>query len=443
MYWDESNSLIANNNAWFNRVATHPYSIGYDLNHESGHTRELVKDNLSYWMTEYKIDGFRFDLAKGFTQNNTGDDIGAWSAYDQSRVDIIMDYYNHVKSVNANANFILEHFADNSEETVLANNGCMLWGVMTEQFSQATMGYQSNSDFSAAYFGGEGGRAWNYPNLIPFMESHDEERQMFQNINYAAYGADNLETSLRYSKAAATFYMAIPGPKMIWQLEELGYDEGIQLCPDGTYTEDCRTAAKPIHWEYRDEPLRKELYNYYSWMARLKKGYATFREGSYTRDFSGSGKRMWLAHSDMNVVVAGNFGTTAFDMTPGFQHTGTWYDFFTGQSVEISDAGGHTVNFQPGDVHLWTDVPVGIVKTEGADNENDISIHPNPASDFIHIELNDKFNYIVTDITGKQILSGQLQKGTNELNISDLNQTLYIIHLYNDKTNISKKINVK
>ncbi len=443
MYWDEAANLPASNNAWFNRVAPHPYSIGYDLNHESDHTRNLVKDNLTYWMTEYKIDGFRFDLAKGFTQNNSGEDIAAWSAYDQSRINIITDYYNHIKSVNSNAYVILENFADNSEETVLANNGCMLWGVMTEQFAQATMGYQNNSDFSAAYFGGEGGRGWNYPNLIPFMESHDEERQMFQNMSYAAYGANNLETSLKFSKAAATFYMAIPGPKMIWQFGELGYDEGIELCPDGTYTDDCRTAAKPIHWEYRDDPLRKELYMYYSWMSRLKKAYPTFREGAYTRDFSGTGKRMWLSHSDMNVVVAGNFGTTAFDMTPGFQHTGTWYDFYSGESVEISDAAGHTVNFQPGDIHLWTDKPVGIVKNESVENTTELIIYPNPASDFIFLDLNDNFNYIISDITGKQILSGQAPKGTNKIDISKLNPALYIIHLYNDNTTVSKKINVK
>jgi hypothetical protein len=95
MYFDPnagSSGQPSGSNPWFNPQATHPYSIGYDFNHESASTRQFIKDVFSYWITEFKVDGFRLDLSKGLTQNNTGEDVGAWSAYDQSRVNILTDF---------------------------------------------------------------------------------------------------------------------------------------------------------------------------------------------------------------------------------------------------------------------------------------------------------------------------------------------------------------
>ena len=353
MYWDEENNQVASNSAWFNQEATHPYSIGYDFNHESTNTRELVKDVLSYWMTEYKIDGFRFDLSKGFTQFNSGGDVGVWSAYDQSRIDIIMDYYNHVKGIDSESYFILEHFADNGEEVVLANAGCMLWGVMTTQFAQTTMGYDNNHDFSWADYSERG---FTYPNLIPFMESHDEERMMYETVTYGNGFANDTTVSLQRMEAIATMYMTIPGPKMLWQFGETGYDESIFLCSDGSYSDDCRTSSKPIHWEYMNDLRRQKVYWTYAGMAKLKTENQAFLSGDFGQDQGGLGKRMWVSDATMNISVTANFATTGFDMSPSFQHTGTWYNYFTGESIDVSDAGGYTLYYNPGDYYVFTDV---------------------------------------------------------------------------------------
>lgn len=351
MYWDKTNNIPAANNPWFNQYATHPYSIGYDFNHESPDTRALIKDNLNYWLTEYKIDGFRFDLSKGFTQNNTGGDIAAWSQYDQSRIDIITDYYNYIKSVNPNAYVILEHFANNDEEIVLANTGCLMWGVMNEQFAQATMGYDTNSDISWASWQERG---FTYPNLIPFAESHDEERIMYDCLAYGNGFAGDTLISLKRNEAKAAIYMAIAGPKMLWQFEEIGYDESIFLCEDGTYTGDCRTSAKPVHWEYMQNYNRQKLYWTYAGMSKLKTQNDVFYTGTYGQDISGQGKRIWYSGNSLNASITANFATTGFNMTPSFQHTGTWYNYFTGESYEVTDV-NQTIYYNPGDFYVFTD----------------------------------------------------------------------------------------
>jgi len=146
---------------WFNETPKHDFNVGYDFNHESTRTRNFCKRVLGYWMDEYHIDGYRFDLSKGFTQNNTLGNIAAWSAYDQSRVNILNDYYSHMQSVEPGSYAILEHLGSNGEEEVLADSGMMLWGKMTTEYEEASMGYASNLSW-----GSYQNRGWSQPRLV-------------------------------------------------------------------------------------------------------------------------------------------------------------------------------------------------------------------------------------------------------------------------------------
>ena len=95
LYWDATNNKTASNNPWFNVDAPHPYSVFHDWNHEFELTREHVKKSLRYLLEEYKVDGFRFDLTKGFTNKNSTESTA--SNYDQSRIDILKDYNNAIR----------------------------------------------------------------------------------------------------------------------------------------------------------------------------------------------------------------------------------------------------------------------------------------------------------------------------------------------------------
>ena len=71
LYWDAANNRPAPNSPWFNVIPKHPYNVGFDFNHDSPDTKAYCKRVLNYWIGEYHIDGFRFDLSKGFTQVNS------------------------------------------------------------------------------------------------------------------------------------------------------------------------------------------------------------------------------------------------------------------------------------------------------------------------------------------------------------------------------------
>jgi 1,4-alpha-glucan branching enzyme len=450
MYWDSKNNRPAANNPWYNQVAPHPLSPGYDFNHESPYTKEFVKNVLKYWLSQYKIDGFRFDLAKGFTQKYTGNDINAWSQYDQSRVDIWKDYYSYIKSVKPDAYVILEELASNDEEKVLANEGMLLWGNMNKQFSQAAMGYQSNSDFSWAYYAN---RSYTYPNLIPYMESHDEERIMYNTITFgnssASFSYKNLDTALKSDAKTAAFYFAIPGPKMIWQFGELGYDYSINTCQNGELNDNCRTSPKPVHWDYWQQKNRRKLYFTYLNLMHLKTSQKAFLSGSFTYDLSGTGKREWISSDDFNLVLAGNFDVAGFNMTPSFQHTGIWYDFFNQDTIHVNKI-NKNMFFKPGEFHLFTDVYVpfvvdnqtNIAEKNHSSNSN-IKLFPIPANKFLTIAADDLYKIEILDISGKILKTLNMSNKQQTLDVSSLPKALYIFRFVNKKNSTAMKVIIK
>ena len=175
LYWNGSDNVSANN-PWYNVTTPHGFGVYQDLNHEVAMVKEHVNRSLEYLLKEYHVDGFRFDLTKGLT-NQSGKD----SAYDQSRVDILTGYYNTIKNANPDAVVILEHFVDD-ENYELGNRGMKVWRNMNNAYCQTAMGYSGDSDF--------GGLAdityqWAaFGSYVGFMESHDEERMGYKQIAY-------------------------------------------------------------------------------------------------------------------------------------------------------------------------------------------------------------------------------------------------------------------
>lgn len=142
----------------------------------------------------------------------------------------------------------------------------LIWGNLNYNYNEATMGYHNNnkSDFSWISYKKRG---WNKPHVIGYMESHDEERLLYKNYMYgnseAGYNIKDTTTALQRMELAANFFFTIPGPKMIWQFGEYGYDVTIE--------QNGRTGQKPIRWQYLNDWRRKYLFNVYAALIDLKK----------------------------------------------------------------------------------------------------------------------------------------------------------------------------
>lgn len=448
LYNDGGYSAPTLDNPWLNRVARHPYNVGYDFNHESPHTQYFVDRFNKYWLQEFNIDGFRYDLSKGFTQFNSGDNVGLWGQYDQSRINILKRLADEIHTYDSTAYLILEHFADNSEEIVLSDYGFMLWGNLNYNYNEATMGYHDNnkSDFSWISYQVRG---WNDPHVVGYMESHDEERLMYKNLQYGNssgdYDIQELFTALHRMKLAAAFFFTIPGPKMIWQFGELGYDFSINY-PSGTDND--RLTPKPIRWDYFQDTERYKLYRVFNELINLKKNYDVFSTDDYILGVSNSVKRIRLNHATMNVNILGNFDVVEKTTTAVFQNTGVWYDFFSGDSLEVMDV-NMQLTLEPGEFHIYTTeklpTPEGDILSDIEDIPNKLPIefslsqnYPNPFNPSTTISfavpVQSDVKIVIYNVLGeivKTIIDKKINAGSYSVSFNAGNTLSSGIYFYN------------
>lgn len=352
LYFNSSTQKPASNSPWFNVDPTHPYNVGYQFNHESVATKYFAKNVMKFWMSEYKIDGFRFDLAKGFTQTNNPTDVNAWSAYDASRVAIWNDYNTFIKSVdNNNFYVILENFASDQEEKEESAGGMMQWNNMNYAFNEASMGWVPTSDLTSLFFTAH---TYGAPdNLVNYAESHDEERLMYKNENYGnasgTYDVKTIATGLKRQELVAAFLLSAPGPKMIWEFGERGYDISVNY--------NGRLGDKPAHWEYMSDPLRKALYNAYAKLIKMKKNNDVFNTSNVQYVATGYLKSIALTGTNTNVMVIGNFDVVTQTGTVTFPSTGTYYDYMTGTTISVPTA-AMSITLAPGEYHIYSSTPL-------------------------------------------------------------------------------------
>ncbi len=446
MYWNAAMNQPAANNPWFNQTSPNPvYSWGNDFNHTSQATKDFVDRVTSYWMTEYKIDGFRFDFAKGFT-NTPGDGY----AYDPSRIAILERIAGKIWDVNPKAIVILELFTANQEEQELTayGNGMMVWGNANSVFSEAAMGYNDSgkSDLSGASYQQLG---FTKPGLVAYMESHDEERQMYKTLTYGnasgTYNTKNLITALQRSQLATAFFMCLAGPKMIWQFGELGYDVSINTCEDGTLNSGCRTSPKPLHAEYLQNSDRLKLFDVYSAMLRLRAQFDVFTSGTETLSVGGLTKTIQLTLNDQNITMIGNFDVSNQSVSVNFQHTGTWYEFFSGASLDVNSLSS-TFILKPGEYRLYSDKVLPAFKdlaTSTAENliVPSVNVFPNPTSGEVRVESKEPIRTIdLLSINGKII--GQELAGSPSLtlNLRFLKPGMYFLRIQTSSHLFTEKI---
>jgi glycosidase len=387
LYWDGSNYRPSAENPWFNQIPKHEFNVGYDMNHESEQTRYHISRAIKFWLEEYRVDGYRFDLSKGMTQKNTLGDADAMANYDPSRIAILKAYADTVWSVNPNAYVILEHFADNDEEQVLTDYGMMVWGNSTYNYSRAGMGWnnEGKSDFS---WGSYQTRGFSKPRLLTYMESHDEQRHMYDVIKWGNYNntdyniRNNLELALVRAELCVNFFFTIPGPKMIWQFGEMGYDYDLFYNGD-------KLGPKPIRWDFLEVPERQRLFQVYAELAKLKQEQPVFNTSDFSIDVSDTLKTIHLRHEEMDVTIIGNFDVFPRTIDPSFTRTGTWYEYYTGESLEVTDI-HMPIDLDISEYRIYTTQPLETPDLIAAPEALDVSISGSMA---VGEELTGEYTY--------------------------------------------------
>ena len=430
---------------FFNAVATHSYSVFNDFNHQKQGVKDYVKRTTQYLIEEYKVDGFRWDLTKGFTQNCLGDE-GCTNSEQTDRVEVLKEYADYQWEIDPEFYIIFEHLGPNSEETKWINyrlnegKGIMVWGNHHGNYTNATIGENTSGASNFDWISYKN-RGWSVPANVSYMESHDEERLTYAAIkngkSNGGYNIKNEETALSRMELSGAFYFTVPGPKMIWQFGELGYD--ISINQNG------RTGNKPILWNYFDDENRKAIYNTWSKLIQLKLKYDIFKTSDFTIDASNSNglKIIQLSNasaSDIQYInVIGNFGVTTQNINPVFQQTGTWYDLLDDNATLNVTNTNNLISLAPGEFKVYGN-KAAVLSTENIFLDDSVSLYPNPAKDSFSLSIS-ATKVIIFDVNGKQVkeFKGNFEPN-NLFSTNDLEKGLYIVMSQNAEGKILKKL---
>ena len=357
-------------NPYFNPEAKHSYSVGSDFNHQSDLTKYFTKRVIKHWIEEYKIDGFRWDLTKGFTQNCGPNDDGCTNNYQADRVAVLKEYADYSWSLDPNHYVIFEHLGSDNEEREWANyrlddgKGIMMWGKMTNPYNQLSMGF--GSDASIERIRSES-RGFNGKRLVGYAESHDEERLMYRNLQYgnssnSNHNIKNLNTALSRMSALGAVSLLVPGPKMIWHFGELAMQQSLNTCPDGTVG-DCRLDIKPqLQWDenWLNVAQRKQIYDNWSMINSLKRNNEVFRANSAISPYNNNNllQRIYVWDDNLsdtslkNVVILANFDVNTQSIPAGFPYVGSWYDLMDNSTFEVNNT-NQGVSLQAGEFKIF------------------------------------------------------------------------------------------
>lgn len=441
----------ATDNPFFNTTARHSYSVGEDFNHQSALTKYYTKRVIKQWIEEYKIDGFRWDLTKGFTQNCSGGNDSCTNAYQQDRVDVLKEYADYSWSLDPNHYVIFEHLGSENEEKEWANHrfnegkGVMMWAEVWGPYKQLMGGYSSNSDISS--IGHKSRNLFQGKRVMGYPESHDKDRIIYEGITFgvgsgSAPVSGNLNNAINRMKAIGATSILIPGPKMIWHFASLGMGDSIFTCSNGTVNTDydatpgdCKLSTKPQpQWvnNWLGDPLRNSVYNAFSKFINLKKSEPVFN-GDYTisSDINNLRQRIYIFDNALpttqlkNVVVLANFSVDTQNINPSFPYTGIWYDLMTEAQVNITNTTA-TISLAPGEFKVYGN-RLPTLSTDNIVFANEFSIVPNPTTDVFSISVPTSKVELYT-ITGQLVRKFEASFDENHtFSIEDLTSGIYFV----------------
>ena len=455
----------AADNPFFNQVAKHSYSVFNDFNHSKAETKYYVNRVLEQWIKEYKVDGFRWDLTKGFTQACTAGDDTCTNAFQIDRVNILRGYADYQWSWDPTSYVIFEHLGTDSEEAAWANykiaegKGVMMWDKETNPYNQNTMGFAANSNFNRVKYSAHG---FTERRAMSYGESHDEERIMYKNINFGAPGANTLAEALQRQKSYGAVFLTVPGPKMIWQFAELGFDKSIFMCTNGTVNTDndatpgdCKLDPKPSAFglNYDTDAARKSVYDTWAKILEIRLSSQVFNTKTFNVESGNLMPRIFIWNDASteplkNVVILANFTTSSQSIVPDFPYTGNWVNLMDNSAVPVASTTA-PITIEAGGFRIFGNAPaLATSETGSVKNAVSLVITQNPVTNGtanLRYTNADNGTLAIYDLSGKLVKSVKTAKsnGDEAVSINGLKSGMYLIQLKSDKGVAVTKMVVK
>jgi len=443
---------VTTENPYINQEAKHAYGVGSDINHflttgpGANMTKTYVTRTIQTWIQDYKIDGFRWDLTKGFTNSCTSGDESCTNSYLADRVLKLKQYADIQWSYDPNFLVIFEHLGNGgsaTEETEWANylksgdtKGIMLWRKMTDPYANLVKG--NYADLSGVTDPSE--------RMIGYAESHDEERVAYKALTEAGQTQGDLFKVHQRLSALGAVHLLVPGPKMIWHFGDLGWDESLWTCNNGTvsYTApDCKLDTKPQpQWSenWLADTNRSKIYNDWAKMIDLKKSEPVFENGQFAWNLATTGSPrldIWTSNtasaSLSYVFVRTNFSDNTLNTPAYFPYTGTWYNLMDNSTINVTDT-AMNISIETGGFRVYGNQPVTLNTTQ-FNTANNFSLYPNPATGNFSIK-GQIAKVELFSITGQLIKTfAEVPTENHQFDITDLRNGVYLVKAFDSNNN--------
>jgi len=267
---------------------------GNDFMTERPMARRMIIESVKYWMTQYHIDGFRFDLAYLLDEETCKEVI------------------KEARKINPNVYIIAEPWGDGYAPDYFSRMGWSAWndkirnGVKGQNpfdnlgFIFGKWERDNNPETIKRYVSGtlvkDGGIFLKPEHSINYLESHDDHTfGDFVRIGSGAVKAEDhitdmashvrlTEQQMKISKLGALFLMVSQGVVMISEGQEFARSKVIAKtdAPDphqgqidhNSYNKDNETNW--INYEHRE--INRELFDYYKALISLRKAHPALRQ---------------------------------------------------------------------------------------------------------------------------------------------------------------------
>ncbi|MBW7888535.1 MAG: T9SS type A sorting domain-containing protein [Bacteroidetes bacterium] len=333
------------------------------FNYYSGFSDQLLNFNWSdidarteminvykYWIKNFKLDGFRFDVYWGPHRRygNANFDQPLRTALKHSKPDIFL-----LAEDDGTGSGTETIYADYSSGNI---RGGVDAGYDFKLYFNQISGFAFN-DVAVTNLHNEINNGGYYPGpnslYMRFMESQDEDRitQFYSQNNYY----DTLTTLKRTMPMASTIF-SVPGFPMIWNGQEIGYGYGISGSKE-------KRNRSTINWNFPGKFLQK----HYQKLAWIRGSFSAFNTQSFERIGTGNGYVYGILrkYKNENAVTLTNFADVPFNASLSLSISGGAPNLLfdnpqDGKSYYVNDVYNdttHQITFSGGTANFAMNIP--------------------------------------------------------------------------------------
>lgn len=285
----------------------------YDENLETYPARKFIGEAVRFWVSEYHIDGIRYDAARQIANY----DFMHWVVQEAKQTAGSKPFYN-----------VAEHIPETPSITNVDGpmDGCWhdsFYHCIVEHICGDTFDLERLKDAIDAKRQGFLGAT----NVVNYLTNHDHDRVL------AELGDRQIldEAAFRRLRLGAALLMTAMGVPLIWMGEEFGEFKHKTTDPS------------KIDWTLLGGDLNRGLFEYYKGLIALRKSnHALYTEN--VEFFHENPDAKVLAYTRWNdegsrVVVIANFSDQflAGYTLPEFPEDGTWHEWTGNYDVEVGD----------------------------------------------------------------------------------------------------------